>query len=63
MCTDLSGDRSHLSVIPVYIGYCAVFKDREEARTPNQAAHRLRGVSCRRSAGLSKLNSMQASAD
>ena len=63
MCTDLSGDRSHLSVIPVYIGYCAVFKDREEARTSSQAAHRLRGVSRRQNAGLSKLNSMQASAD
>ena len=27
------GDISHRSVIPVYIGYCAVFKVREEART------------------------------
>ena len=28
----MSSDRSHHSVIPVYIGYCAVFKVREEAR-------------------------------
>jgi hypothetical protein len=38
-------------VIPVYIGYCAVFKDREKALT--------RGLRV----GLSKLNSMQATAD
>jgi len=29
----LSSDLSHHSVIPVYIGYCAVFKVLEEART------------------------------
>jgi hypothetical protein len=28
---NLSSDLSHHSVIPVYIGYCAVFKVREKA--------------------------------
>jgi hypothetical protein len=45
------GDLSLHPVIPVYIGYCAVFKDREKALT--------RGLRV----GLSKLNSMQAAAD
>jgi hypothetical protein len=44
-------------VIPVYIGYCAVFKVREEASPPPVDPGR-KSSSRRQRAGLSKLNSM-----
>ena len=55
----LSSDRSHHSVIPVYIGYCAVFKVREEAQARSPTTPGQSPVSRRLRAGLSKLNSMR----
>jgi hypothetical protein len=46
-------------MIPVYIGYCAVFKVREEARARDLQASAKSTVARRRRAGLSKLNSMR----
>jgi hypothetical protein len=42
-----------------YIGYCAVFKVREEAQARSTEARDRSPASCRRRAGLSKLNSMR----
>ena len=46
-------------MIPVYIGYCAVFKVREEAQARSPAPGTRRQPDNRRRAGLSKLSSMQ----
>jgi hypothetical protein len=50
------------SVIPVYIGYCAVFKVRKEARAPSPPARDqdFSPLTGARRAGLSKLNSMRS---
>jgi hypothetical protein len=55
----LGGDRSLRPVIPVYIGYCAVFKVREEAQATRHGARDTRSAGHRRRAGLSKLSSMR----